>query len=180
MGSVILAIPNQQTAGKISEILSRHDYTPDAMCMLGSEVLRTAGSYDYGVVIMTRRLRDMSYTELYEYLPEHFQLLVITSETDDYRPRDGLLRLSSPFKSSDLINTVDMMFSSLEGAVKKKRKPQRSLEDKMKIDKAKLLLMDRNDMTEPEAFRYIQKTSMDMGRTMVESAEMILMLNWDR
>ena len=50
----------------------------------------------------------------------------------------------------------------------------------MKIDKAKLLLMDRNDMTEPEAFRYIQKTSMDMGRTMVESAEMILMLNWDR
>ena len=37
--------------------------------------------------------------------------------------------------------------------------------------------MERNGMTEPEAFRYIQKNSMDMGRTFVESAQMILTLN---
>ena len=29
-------------------------------------------------------------------------------------------------------------------------------------------------MSEPEAFRYLQKNSMDFGRTMVESAQMIL------
>ncbi len=180
MGSVILAIPNQNSADKINEILCRHDFAPDAVCTLGAEVLRKAGSLDYGIVIMSKRLRDMNYAELYEYLPEHFELLVISPETDDYRPRDGLIRLTSPFKAADLVNTVEMMQSKLERVVKRQRKPARSLEDKMKIDKAKLLLMDRNDMTEPEAFRYIQKTSMDTGRTMLESAEMILMLNWDR
>ena len=40
--------------------------------------------------------------------------------------------------------------------------------------RAKALIMDRNHLTEEEAFRYIQKTSMDTGRSMVETAEMIL------
>jgi len=39
--------------------------------------------------------------------------------------------------------------------------------------------MDRNNMTEPEAYRYLQKSSMDMGRTMAETAHMLLTLNAD-
>lgn len=177
MGSVILAIPHQENARRITEILARHDYMPDAVCTLGSEVLRTAGSLDYGIVICAKKLRDMNYRELYEYLPEHFQMLLISSNEDDYRPRDGLIRLSVPFRASDLLNSLEMMMSSLDRMVKRNHKPARSMEEKKTIDKAKLLLMDRNDMTEPEAFRYIQKTSMDTGRTMIETAEMILMLN---
>ncbi|MDR0963028.1 MAG: ANTAR domain-containing protein, partial [Clostridium sp.] len=38
------------------------------------------------------------------------------------------------------------------------------------------LLMARNHMTEEEAHRYLQKTSMDSGRSFVESAQMILAL----
>ncbi|MCR5311574.1 MAG: response regulator [Lachnospiraceae bacterium] len=180
MGSIILAIPNQDTSRKITEILTRHDFAPDAVCSLGAEALRSAGTLDYGIVICNRKLKDMSYIELYEYLPEHFHVLLLSSDDENYRPRDGLLRLASPFRPADLVNTVDMMLSSLESSIKRKKKPPRSLEEKKTIDKAKLLLMDRNDMTEPEAFRYIQKNSMDTGRTMVECAEMILMLNWER
>jgi response regulator NasT len=36
--------------------------------------------------------------------------------------------------------------------------------------------MERNGLSEEEAFRYIQKTSMDVGRKMTESAKMILTL----
>jgi response regulator NasT len=36
--------------------------------------------------------------------------------------------------------------------------------------------MERNNMTEPEAYRYLQKNSMDMGRTLLETAYMILSL----
>ena len=42
------------------------------------------------------------------------------------------------------------------------------------IKKAKLLLMDRNNMSEAEAHRYLQKSSMDSGTNMVETAEMVL------
>jgi len=41
------------------------------------------------------------------------------------------------------------------------------------------LLMERNHMTEQEAFRYIQKSSMDSGTNMVETAQMILLLIYD-
>jgi response regulator NasT len=57
----------------------------------------------------------------------------------------------------------------------RKTKKQRSEEDKKTVNAAKLLLMDRNHMTEPEAYRFIQKTSMDTGRTMLETAQMILL-----
>ena len=44
------------------------------------------------------------------------------------------------------------------------------------IDKAKALLMERNNMTEEEAHRYLQKCSMDSGTNMVETAQMVISL----
>ena len=39
--------------------------------------------------------------------------------------------------------------------------------------------MERNHMTEEQAFRYIQKCSMDSGINMVETAQMILMMIYE-
>ena len=47
------------------------------------------------------------------------------------------------------------------------------------IRQAKALLMERNNMTEEEAHRYLQKCSMDNGTNMVETAQMILTLLFD-
>jgi len=181
MGCVIIAIPNLNFSEKIGETLRRHGIEPDAVCSLGSEVLRLAGSYESGIVICTGTLKDMSCRELLEYLPDYFHILMLSTQEYSFRVRDRIMRLSYPFKASDLINTVEMMISSTDARVhRQKRKPGRSPEEQKLIDKAKYLLMDRNDMTEQEAFRYIQKTSMDTGRSMPDSAEMILMMNWDR
>ena len=51
-----------------------------------------------------------------------------------------------------------------------------SAEEQGVIRRAKKLLMKRNHLTEPEAHRYLQKTSMDTGRTITESAHMVTML----
>ena len=45
---------------------------------------------------------------------------------------------------------------------------------KTEIKDAKELLMARNHMTEEEAHRYLQKTSMDSGTNLVETAQMVL------
>ena len=39
--------------------------------------------------------------------------------------------------------------------------------------------MERNHLTEEEAYRYIQKCSMDSSTSMVETAQMILTLIYD-
>ena len=47
-------------------------------------------------------------------------------------------------------------------------------ETRKRVDRAKGLLIDRMDMTEPEAFRWIQKTSMDRRLSMREVADAVI------
>ena len=58
----------------------------------------------------------------------------------------------------------------------KSRLRERSSEERRLIDEAKALLMERNNMTESEAHRYIQKCSMDSGTNLVETAQMVISL----
>ena len=81
-----------------------------------------------------------------------------------------------PFSSVDFISTIKMLMPSSYSSRKKKPIKRSQAEQKI-IDDAKALLMNRNGMTEPEAFRFIQKAAMDTRRTMVESAQMILAMD---
>ena len=47
------------------------------------------------------------------------------------------------------------------------------------ISEAKALLMERNHMSEEEAHRYLQKSSMDSGTNMLETAQMVLTIMRD-
>ena len=63
---------------------------------------------------------------------------------------------------------------------KEKKKPKaRSWKEQNYISNAKMMLMQRNHLSEDEAYRYIQKSSMDSGTNMVETAQMLLMLLYD-
>jgi AmiR/NasT family two-component response regulator len=60
---------------------------------------------------------------------------------------------------------------------KARQKPkERSEEEINLISEAKALLMERNNLTEEEAHRYMQKRSMDNGTGLTETAQMILSL----
>jgi response regulator NasT len=52
---------------------------------------------------------------------------------------------------------------------------QEALESRKTIERAKGILMKKRGMTEPEAFREIQKQSMDRRKTMKEIAEAVLL-----
>ena len=56
------------------------------------------------------------------------------------------------------------------------RPKERNMEEQNLIMRAKELLMERNNMTESEAHRYIQKCSMDSGTNLVETAQMVISL----
>ena len=81
-----------------------------------------------------------------------------------------------PLKAYDLINTMEMMLQTLDRRRKKRKKElkNRNPEQQALIKQAKELLMARNNMSEEEAHRYLQKSSMDSGTNMVETAEMVL------
>ena len=119
--------------------------------------------------------------EIAESLPDYFEMLLLTSKEGLAECPPDVVTVTMPFQVSNLLSSVEMMLTQLDRRMRKDRsKPKvRNKEEKECIDQAKKLLMERNNMTEPEAFRYIQKSSMDSGTNMVETAQMILLMQFD-
>ena len=180
MLSVIVAFPKIEDANNLKKVLVRNGIEVSAVCTSGSQIIGMANELDYGIVICGYRFADMHYSVLHNYLPREFEMLLIASPTKfEDCINSAIVCLGMPIKIPDLLNTLQMMTYNYNRRWKKKKeKPklpkQRTQEEKAIIEKAKLLLIDRNNMTEEEAHRYIQKTSMDKGLNMIEMAEMIL------
>lgn len=181
MSSIIIAFPKIEDAKRIRILLERYGFETAALCTTASKVLSDAHQMDSGLVICSYRLSDMHYSQLAVYLPEYFEMLLLTTASElDNCPQD-IMSLTYPVKPGDLAGTVEMMLAQLDRRLKKRKKPpkKRTEQEQNYINNAKWLLMERNHMTEQEAFRYIQKSSMDSGTNMVETAQMILMLIYD-
>ena len=179
MLSIIIAFPKIEDAKSIKNILIRNGYEVNATCTTGSSVIGIANELDGGIVISGYRLLDMHYSELIGYLPKGFQMLLLASPTKiGENTEENMVCVNMPLKINDFLNTLQMMTYNYTRRKKKEKDKQkvRTEEEKAKIEKAKQVLMVRNNMTEEEAHRYIQKNSMDSGTTMVEMAEMILTL----
>ncbi len=179
MLSIIVAFPKIEDAEKIKRLLIQEEFEVNAVCTTGAQVVWIANELDGGIVICGYRLLDMLYRQLNSYLPKGFELLLIASPTKLSQNIDGnLVSLTLPVKRKDLIDTLRLMTYNYNRKKKKEadRPRKRSEKEKEIIIKAKLVLMERNNMSEEEAYRYIQKTSMDSGINMVEMAKMILNL----
>jgi response regulator NasT len=175
MGAILVAMPKHEDSDRIARMIKQSEIWEDVfVCDTGSEILRKIEDMDISLVLCTKRLRDMGYEELYEYMPVSMNMLLLTKDNRIDLFSSNIVVLQMPFKMPDLINSMRMLLP--DGYKRRSAKPDRSAGDKLTIDKAKMLLMDRNNMTEPEAYRYLQKNSMDMGRTLAETAHMILTL----
>ncbi len=178
MGGIIVALPKLEDAKHISEILKRRGIEIAYVCNTGANILSYASQLDGGIVICASQFKDMHCTQLARYLPEQCEMLLLVSKTALDECPTGIVTLTYPIKSADLVGTVEMM---LQWQERKRRKKQsipkkRTEKEQNYINNAKWVLMERNNMTEQEAFRYIQKCSMDSGTNMVETAQMILLM----
>lgn len=176
MSSIVVAFPKIEVAQKIRKILTQSGYDVHTVCTTGAQALAGIGGLEEGIVVCGARFIDMMYTELYEYLPKGFQMLLIAS-ADHIVERDveNLVCLSMPMKVHELLQTLKMMEAE-HIRCRKRMRGHYSEADAAVIGQAKALLMERNNLTEEEAHRYIQKRSMDSGTGLVEVSQMILSL----
>lgn len=175
MGCIVIAMPKYDDANRIGDMIRRSAIWEEPVaCSTGAEVLNMVHSRDVSVVVCTKKLSDMGYEELSVYLPAAVNMVLLTKDVSLVPFSSNIIKVLMPFRPSDLVDTISMYLPASMVRKKDKKPPKRSAEDQAIIDQAKKMLMERNDMTEPEAFRYLQKNSMDMGRTLIESAQMIL------
>lgn len=95
------------------------------------------------------------------------------------RARDAgaMAYVVKPFTPSDLLPALEIAFSRFQEIVSLESEVQdlaERFETRKRVDRAKGLLMTRMGLDEPEAFRWIQKTSMDRRLTMREVADAVI------
>lgn len=179
MVNVIVVFPKLEEAKTIRNILVRSGFQVTGICTTGAQAISQADGLHDGVIVCGYKLEDMLFHELQECLPPGFELLLLASQrvlSEVYGK--GIVCLSMPLRLNDFVNTVSMMTDGIERRRRKKNllpKKRSAAEDGL-IKEAKDLLMERNHLSEEEAHRYLQKSSMESGTGMVEAAQMILMM----
>ena len=178
MSSIVVALPKIEDAKKIRTILVSHGFSVASVCNTAENALAAISELGYGILICGYHLPDMYYRELLEYLSPGFDMLLLASPKVIQEAPPSILTLEMPLRSADLLNTVNMMLMQIEHRRKKDRKKPkvRSWKEQNYISNAKMMLMQRNHLSEEEAHRYIQKCSMESGTNMAEAAQMLLML----
>jgi response regulator NasT len=109
-------------------------------------------------------------------------VVLVTSHTDAAitarAAEAGVLAfLAKPLRQEELGPALDLAvsrFQDLQAARKENEALKRKLESRKLVDRAKGLLIRRFGLSEPEAYRRIQKTAMDTRKTMAEVSRTLL------
>lgn len=179
MTSVIVVFPKQQDAQNMRNLLMRSGYEVTAVCTSGTAALQAADQLEEGIIVCGYRYQDMLFDQLYESLPGTFEMLLLASGRvlEEGVPQ-GIHSLAMPLRRQELLECLEELAFGPGGRRRKSREGprQRTSQERQVIEEAKSLLMEKNGMSEEDAHRYLQKTSMDSGRNMTETARMLISL----
>lgn len=188
MRSIIVAFTDHPAAQKIRSILISSGFSVAGVCTSGAQVLSLARRVQGGgLIICSSRFHDMTTSFLAEQLVPEFDFLLLLHANDNIMDADqGIYLLHLPLRKPDLIDSVRMLLTTRQMKLtasetpveakpaKTGEKNGRSPEEKKLIEDAKSILMNRNNLTEEQAHRFLQKRSMDSGSKLTDTARAIL------
>ncbi len=151
----------------------------------GRSVVNMARELRPDLVIMDIKMPDMDGIEAARILtqediaPVIFLTAYSQKELVDQAKEAGVVAyLVKPFRESDLVPAIEVALARFEQfrALKKEVADlKEALETRKLVERAKGILMDTQGLSEAEAFRRIQKLSMDTRKPMKEVAEAIIL-----
>lgn len=170
MVKIIVAFPSEERCTQYSAALEEAGYPVFRTCLSGSEVKRTLNQCHDGIVICACRLPDCTAEQLAWDIHDNAMILV-TGRPDQLELFESpdLFRLASPFTRGELSSAVSMLVQ-----MHQMKLPRRSKAENETIAQAKVLLMERHGMTEPEAHHYLQQHAMNRGMKLTEYASRVL------
>ncbi len=173
LNEILVAFAGEKTRQYMAGVFRSTDVKVSAVRGTGAEILNDCRKWHGSVVLCGVRLYDMTAQELYEALPKGVDMVLLADEAELCQITDpGICKVAAPAHQNDLISAVREQFAAQ--AARHVPAPQRSDADKAIILEAKGRLMEQKTLSEEQAYRLIQKKSMDMGWKMVETARAIL------
>ena len=182
---VIIADDESLIRMDLREMLTNLGYLVVGEVADGRSAVNQARELRPDVVIMDIKMPDMDGIEAAKVLTEEriapVVLLSAYSQRDlVQRARDAgvVAYLVKPYREEELSPAIEVAlarFAEFKDLQKQVSDLQEALETRKLVDRAKGILMDKQGLTEAEAFRKIQKMSMDNRKPMKDVAEAIIL-----
>jgi two-component system, response regulator PdtaR len=182
---VIIADDESVIRADLREMLANLNYLVVGEVGDGQSAVNLAREVKPDVVIMDIKMPDMDGIEAAKILTHEkiAPVLLLTAysqrELVDRAKEAGVVGyLVKPFREQEVVPAIEIAlarfqeFSELEKQVGDLKE---TLETRKLVDRAKGILMDTQGLTEHEAFRKIQKMSMNTRKPMKEIAEAIVL-----
>ncbi|MHB9094040.1 MAG: ANTAR domain-containing response regulator [Eubacteriales bacterium] len=181
---IILADPDPLFRKYIKEKLLKAGYMVVGEASDGRKALQVIFNIQPDLVIVNADLPGKSGLEVAETVEGHrlAPVIIITEPDlqDDLKEVLEHLMVSYILKPVDEINLIPSvevcvaMFRKFRRLEEENRKLKQTLETRKVIEKAKGLLIEFKGMTEPQAFKYMQKLSMDNSQPVQKIAKQII------
>jgi two-component system, response regulator PdtaR len=182
---VIIADDESLIRMDLREMLTNLGYLVVGEVADGRSAVNQARELRPDIVIMDIKMPDMDGIEAAKILTEERLAPVVLLSA--YSQRDLVDRareagvtayLVKPYREEDLTPAIEVAlsrFREFQELQKQVIDLQQALETRKLVDRAKGILMDKQGLSEAEAFRKIQKMSMDNRKPMRDVAEAIIL-----
>jgi AmiR/NasT family two-component response regulator len=168
----------------LAEMLKEEGYEVVGQAGDGQEAVELADSLKPDLVIMDVKMpRRDGIDAAREIAQKRIAPIVVLTAFSQRelveRARDAgaMAYLVKPFSATDLIPAIEVAvsrFHEITGLEREVATLSERLEARKLIERAKGLLQTKQGMSEPEAFRWIQRAAMDRRTTMKRVAEVVL------
>lgn len=166
------------------ELLTEEGYQVVAEAADGEEALRLARELTPDLVVMDVKMPKMDgITAAAQIAEERIAPVVMLTAFSQRelveRARDAgaMAYVVKPFDSSDVVPAIEIAmgrFAEIRAVEAEVSDLEERFASRKAVDQAKGLLQEGLGLSEPEAFRWIQKTAMDLRKSMREVAEGVI------
>lgn len=179
---VVIAEDEPLTRRDLAEMLTEMGHRVVGQARDGRAVLDLVEETDPDLVLLDLMMPELDGIEAARRLSKERPVIIITAHSSpDFvsRAMDAgvMAYLGKPFREQDLSPAVQIAVSSfIERArlSKRVRELSEKLEARKRIDRAKGLLMSRDGVSEPEAYRRMQQLSMGQNISLKQVADAVI------
>jgi response regulator NasT len=177
---VIIADDESLIRMDLREMLTNLGYLVVGEVADGLSAVNQARELKPNVVIMDIKMADMDGIEAAKVLTEERVAPVVLLSAYSQRElvdrqKPACLPREAPARRPPAIEVALARYREFQELQKQVTDLQQALETRKLVDRAKGILMDKQGLTEAEAFRKIQKMSMDNRKAMKDVAEAIIL-----